>query len=899
MQILSTKIQVPRLRTQLVARARLIEHLQQGMEYPLTLISAPAGSGKTTLLTQWVAQSTIPVAWLSLEPEDNDPTRFLAYIIAALQRHDPQLGGTALSLLEAPQVPSLENILTLLTNDLASHSAGDFALVLDDYHVITAETLHHAMSFLLQHLPSQIHLVIATRVDPPLPLTRLRARGQLIELRATELRLNSVETSTFLQATMGLDLPREAVATLERRTEGWIAGLQLAALSLRSHSDIPAFLTAFTGSHRFILDYLTEEVLSQQPAPILSFLLHTSILGRLSGSLCDAVTGQQGGQALLETLEPANLFLISLDEERHWYRYHHLFADLLHNRLQQTEPALVPELHRRASFWYQEHDLPVEAVRHVLASGDVEQAARLIEQCALEVIRQGQNHLLLNWLHTLPDTLIRTRPRLCIFHASALHLTNQLEEAETRLLDAERALQPDTPEEEVKVILGVTATIRANIARFFGDLPRYITLAQQALNLLQEQEVMVRVTATVQVAHIFLVNGDVTSMMEQPMKTALATARAANYMLVYFRALTAQARMEVLRGRLRTAANIYEEARQVIPAYEIYQVLTASPAYYFGLSDLLREWNRLDEAERLLSQGIELIVGTKTSFADDILLGYLTLARVQQARGEYSKALATLDTFMRLADERDFVPQLKRIRAAARARIALAQGNVVEAVRWMETSNLSPDDANLPYPREQEYLTLARVRIAQKRDNRAGSWLQAILHLLDRLQQDAEAKGRKGSILQALILQALALQALDDPKSALKPLERALTLAETEGYIRLFLDEGQPMLALLRLAHSQGIAPAYVATLLAASNEPSRVNTATSLSGNGALQAPLTDREREVLQLLSEGATNGDIARRLVVSVNTVKRHVYNICSKFGVQNRTQILVRARELDLL
>jgi LuxR family maltose regulon positive regulatory protein len=538
-------------------------------------------------------------------------------------------------------------------------------------------------------------------------------------------------------------------------------------------------------------------------------------------------------------------------------------------------------------------------VRHVLASGDVEQAARLIEQCALEVIRQGQNHLLLNWLHTLPDTLIRTRPRLCIFHASALHLTNQLEEAETRLVDAERALQPDTPEEEVKVILGVTATIRANIARFFGDLPRYITLAQQALNLLQEQEVMVRVTATVQVAHIFLVNGDVTSMMEQPMKTALATARAANYMLVYFRALTAQARMEVLRGRLRMAANIYEEARQVIPAYEIYQVLTASPAYYFGLSDLLREWNRLDEAERLLSQGIELIVGTKTSFADDILLGYLTLARVQQARGEYSKALATLDTFMRLADERDFVPQLKRIRAAARARIALAQGNVVEAVRWMETSNLSPDDANLPYSREQEYLTLARVRIAQKRDNRAGSWLQAILHLLDRLQQDAEAKGRKGSILQALILQALALQALDDPKSALKPLERALTLAETEGYIRLFLDEGQPMLALLRLAHSQGIAPAYVATLLAASNEPSRVNTATSLSGNGALQAPLTDREREVLQLLSEGATNGDIARRLVVSVNTVKRHVYNICSKFGVQNRTQVLVRARELHLL
>ena len=424
---------------------------------------------------------------------------------------------------------------------------------------------------------------------------------------------------------MGLDLPPQAVAALESRTEGWVAGLQLAGLSLHGRTDVATFLAAFTGSHRFVLDYLSEEVLSRQSPAVLSFLVQTSILERLSGSLCDAVTGEEGGQAMLEALEQANLFVVALDDERRWYRYHQLFAELLSSRLQQTHPTLIPEFHRRASLWYEQHAQPIEAVRHALAAQDVECAARLIEQCAMIVIAQGRTRMLLDWLNALPDALVRARPLLCACHAGALHLIDQMEEAEARLEDAERALSPATSVEHTGIVLALAANVRANIARYSGDLARYVALGQQGLDVLpdvlSEANVMMRAAPTLQVAYSYLVSGDVTASREQQVKGAVTTAYTSGYALVHFRSLTMLARMQVLQGRLREAAATYEEAGQATPGLQVLQVLTPGVAYCFGLSDLLREWNHLDEAERLLAQGMELVKEKRSVFADDVDAG--------------------------------------------------------------------------------------------------------------------------------------------------------------------------------------------------------------------------------------------------------------------------------------
>lgn len=898
--LLATKLHMPRLRPQLVARSYLIERLQQGMEYALTLVSAPAGFGKTTLLAQWVVESGTPVSWLSLEPEDNEPVRFLSYLIAALQAQDPQLGMNVLALLETRQSALLESALAVLTNELVHHETGDFALVLDDFHVITSEAIHGALAFLLDHLPPQMHLVLATRADPPLALARLRARGQLIEIRAADLRLNINETDTFLHAVMGLDLPPDAIATLERHTEGWLAGLQLAALSLQGRRNVAAFLAAFTGSHRFILDYLSEEVLSRQPDAVQSFLLHTSILERLNGSLCDFVTGQQGSQVMLESLDRANLFLVSLDEERNWYRYHHLFAELLRSRLSISQTDLVPQLHHRASVWYEQHNQPVEAVQHALKASNVERVADLVEEYALSLVGQGQTRTLLGWLNALPDALVRARPYLCVVHASVLHLNNHLEEAEARLRDTEEALQAHGPSKNAEMIPGIESLVRANLARFAGDFTTFLMHGHAALKLLPETQLMMRATAVVQVAHTFMASGDVSQAVEQQVKDAIVTARISQYRHVHFRSLTLLAHLQKVQGRLHAASATYEVAGQASPE-DVLQVFSASVPYCFGLGDLLREWNRLEEAEGLLLQGLELIKEAKSAYADDVLMGYRTLAHLQQGRGEYKQALATLDTFMRLADARHFVPRMKAMAAEARARILLAQGDEAGALLWAEVSSVSCDETELSYLHEREYLTLARVRIAQGREDPAGAYLPQALHLLARLLEDAEAKGRMGSVLEILILQALSLDALDEQRQALATLERALAFAEPEDYIRLFVDEGILMQALLRKAQARGMAPDYVARLLA-SFDPQHDLDADAIppvSANSALVEPLTERELEVLHLLNVGASNGDIARRLVVSVNTVKRHVYNICSKLGVQSRTQALARARKLHLL
>jgi LuxR family maltose regulon positive regulatory protein len=896
--VLSTKLHVPRPRAQLVQRSHLVRRLQQGVEGALTLVSAPAGFGKTTLLTQWLVESGMPVAWLSLEPEDNEPTRFLSYVVVALQTLDPHLGTTALALLHTPQPAPLETVLTVLTNDLTSRGEGNFVLVLDDYHVIEAEPIHRTIAFLLEHLPPQMHLMLATRADPPLPLAGLRARGQLTEVRAAELRFTTEEASTFLHTVMGLSLAPGAIDSLESRTEGWIAGLQLAALSLQDRADVPSFLTAFSGSHRFVLDYLSEEVLSRQDAAVQSFLLATSILSRLSGPLCDAVREQEGSQAMLERLEQANLFVVSLDDERRWYRYHQLFAKVLTSRLQQTEPTLVPELHRRASRWYETHGLFVEAVQHASASADVERLAHLIEQHWVSLASKGYVQTLLGWLNTLPETLMQTRPRLCVVRATVLLIANQLDEVPVRLREAEQVLQAysaDISTEEVQLLRGQITILWQGLAFHSGDLARSAAFARQALELVPPTELVWRTGLMAAGAHTYLVSGDVTPATERLVADVVAELGTLGNPSALLRGTTLLARLHVLQGRLRQATATYAEAAQIAPSKEELGFLINSPAYYFGLGDVLREWNNLDEAEEYLMQGMDLVKGTLTVDAVMVLLGYTALARLQQARGEYSLALATLAAITQLGLHRHFFPPLVAQGAAVQAQVELARGNLAEALRWADASGLSTADHDLSYLHEREYLTLARVRIAQGRDDPAGPFLQDALHLLHRLRESAEAKARVGSALEILVLRALAFHAQNDRTQALSTLERALLLAEAEGYVRLFVDEGAPMLALLRLAHARGMAPGYVTTLLAATDEHAEARMLRSPS----LVEPLTEREREVLQWLAAGASNREIARRLVLSLGTVKKHVSNICGKLNVQSRTQAIARARALYLL
>ena len=583
--LLAMKLQIPRPRAQLVPRPHLIERLQRASTASLIFVSAPAGFGKTTLLAQWLAHRDTPVAWLSLEPQDNDPVRFLTYLIAALQTLDAHVGTSALELLRSPQPAPPQTVVTLLTNDLLRSAVGRFALVLDDYHVITAAPIQHAMTLLLEHLPPQVHLVLATRADPPLPLARLRAGGHLLEVRATDLRFSLEEASVFLQTVMGLALPPKAIEALESRTEGWIAGLQLAALSLQGRADVSTFLANFSGGHRFVLDYLSGEVLSRQPALVQSFLFQTSILERLSGSLCDAVTGQEGSQATLEALDQANLFVISLDDERRWYRYHHLFAEVLRRRLHQLQPAAIPELHRRASAWYEQHGHFVEALHHNLAASDFERAVRLIEHCVHSMLFQGQLYILLGWLEVLPQALVHARPLLCVQQAITLLLTGQMEAALVGMEQAERAIQAAMPAEQGQMVQGWLAVLRASITYLRVDLRQTVLHAQEALRLLPESEEDMRAAATSYANYGYLVSGDVRPATEQQLAAAVGSP---GNLYTQVRTRANLARLQALQGKLRQAELTYVQAAQALPEHVSLHAFAGSPAYSFGLGDVLQ-----------------------------------------------------------------------------------------------------------------------------------------------------------------------------------------------------------------------------------------------------------------------------------------------------------------------
>jgi LuxR family transcriptional regulator, maltose regulon positive regulatory protein len=905
---LATKLHVPRPPLQLVRRPHLVERLQQAVERPVTLIAAPAGFGKTTLLSTWLERASLHTAWISLEHDDDDLARFWSYVFTALSRVHPGSGTSALSLLQASPLaplPPIETVLSVWINELAT-LPHEMALVLDDYHLITAQPIHRAVTYLVDHLPPQLHLVIATRADPPLPLARLRARGHLTEIRAADLRFTAEEVMAFLTQALGPKLSSEDIAVLEARTEGWIAGLQLAALSLQGHNDIPGFLDAFSGSHRYIIDYLVEEVLARQPEPVQTFLLQTAILERLQGSLCEAVMGvmrvsgsEASGQAMLEQLEQANLFLTPLDDERRWYRYHQLFAEALRHRLLRGQPDLVPELHRRASAWYEQHGLTHEAVYHALTAADFEQAARLIEHAAEMMVKRGEIATLRSWLEALPDYLLRSRVELGLWHGWLLTQTGQFDAAERLLQDLEhqlrpsptrppltamsRAVQPPQLDEPQRLIefAGRVAATRAYIAFRRGDDPRTIDLALQALEQLPEDHAFRGVVAWY-LGIAYLQSGDLAAGAAS-LTEARAISQAAGNSYAALMAAYELAQMQARQGYLHQAEQSFQRALEL--GAERGAPLAATGPLYVGRGDIQREWNHLDTAASFLQEGIAQC--QQTGNTSIMLMGHITLARIKQAQGDAVGADRLIQQIAQILRSSHLSPLNEVYGSAWHARLALAQGDLALASRWVQERQLGVDDEPSS-SREMVYLTLARVLIAQHKPREALPLLGRLLHL-------AERDGRMGNALAILVLQALAQQASGDEAGALERLSRALTLAEPEGYIRLFVDEGQPIVALLRQAYARGIATDYVATLLSVAGAPVLAAPAPAHS----LLEPLTERELEVIRLLVAGLSNAAMARELFITVGTVKSHINHIYGKLGVQSRSQAIARAHILHLL
>ena len=910
--LLATKLYLPRRQPGFLARPRLTDRLDEGLARGLVLVCAPAGFGKTALLADWAGQGRRPVAWLSLDQGDNDPARFWRHVIAALERVRPGTAGQLAPLLGPPSPPAFEGLVTALINELAGQpGAGEIPLVLDDYHLIDAQPVHASLGFLLEHRPAALQLVLASRADPPLELALLRGRGQLAELRAAELRFTVEEAAALLRQAAGPALPEAAVAALTARTEGWVAGLQLASLSLRQHSDVAGFVATFSGSHRYVLDYLTEEVLERQPDEVRSFLLETSVLEQLSGGLCDAVTGRPGGQAMLEQVERANLFLVPLDEVRGWWRYHQLFADLLRACLQRERPERVPALHRNAAAWQDEHGLADDAVRHALAAGDAAWAARLVEQQADALLARSEGATLRRWLEALPAELVGSRPRLCLAQARLAILSRRVEGVDGLLDAAERAWEDapavvDEPYEPsvgraASLLANVPATIaleRAILAELRGDAERTVVLASRALALLGVGEWMLASLARTHLAVAEWLSGRLLQA-ESAFASNVAQWRATGELFPAAWSSHQLGEVQRAQGRLDAALETYQQAleitaapgRPALPVAGIAQVGMAEVAYQRG---------ELEAALEHLTEGIALC--RLLAYTQPLATGLAVLAWIRQAEGDHAGALEAIGEAERVVPAPGVASLLNPV-PAQRARLLLAQGDIAAAAAWAKQRGLGAGDQP-SYPREPEHLVLVRVLLAHGRPDQARE-------LLERLQAPAVVQQRTGSRIEVQALQALALAASGEEAGAVAALAQALTLARPEGYVRVFADEGAPMAALLgRLVAAQrarqtaadGIPLAYLGRLARAFEQRTAATGPRGQAGTvvvAGLGAPLSDRELEVLRLLAAGKPNRQIAEELVVALNTVKKHVTHILDKLGAANRTEATARARELGLL
>jgi LuxR family maltose regulon positive regulatory protein len=920
-QLLTTKLNIPRTRSGIVPRLHLIKRLNGGLERKLSLISAPAGFGKTTLVTEWIDELRNPInnrnldqlkiGWLSLDEGDNDPLQFIAYMIAALNRaagEEDLYGKGELRMLQSHQPPAVETILVPLINEI-SNVKGKLVIVFDDYHVVNSSEINQILSFLLENQPPQLHLVIASREDPNLPLPRYRARAQMTELRAVDLRFSTSEAADFLNQVMGLNLAQEDIAALERRTEGWIAGLQLAAVSLSGKDQPRELIKSFSGSHRIVLDYLIEEVLHQQPAEIQLFLLQTAILSRMNAAICDALTGLTNGQETLEYLEQANLFIIPLDEERQWYRYHHLFSDLLVQRLKQLYGNRIPELHLRASRWLQANGQLDAAVEHALRAGDYEQVSSLVEDRADDLWMHGEHYKLRRWLEQTPDDFIRTKPLLSISQGYYLHSAGHHQAGDEYLQAAEFLFDPPdskpivskqddqhTFSDQDRLLLrSRLAVIRSLICTFTGDIPGMLQGSSKALELLDEQDSTWRCLAAFTLGDAYSYLGDMNASY-QARAEALRACEAEGDL--YY----------VVVASLKLAATLYEQGelqqtldlcKRTLGQVSQSAFAKSSPVgclmVLFG--DVLAEMNDTDQAQELATRGVQI----SERGGNLTLLGYSFLykLRVLLARKDFDQAREVFTRVSQLNHETTVPAWLTNQMANWQARINLEQNQLHAAEQWLEEQGIAENlDAetitNIDYLKLFDFILIARILIAQQGYDQAISILQAINRI-------ALKGGRTMRVIEILNLEALAFAARGDISGAMIPLERSLEIAEPLGFKRSFADEGPPMAGLLKEARSRGIYPGYATQLLLAftSVEPPAKEDPSPSAMNASLIEPLSDREIEVLQLLAEGLTNLEIANQLYISLNTVKVHTRNIYGKLGTSNRTQAVSTARSKGIL
>jgi LuxR family maltose regulon positive regulatory protein len=929
--LLATKLRVPCPQPSPVPRPRVLRALGDGLARGRVMVCAPAGFGKTTLLADWAASGERPVAWLGLDSGDNDPTRFWRYVVAALDQAVPGLVGRLSPLLGPPSPASSGALVTALINDLATRSEpDDVLLVLDDYHLIDSGRVHESLTFLLDNLPPRLRVVVSSRADPPLRLARLRARGQLAELRAAELRFTPDEATALLTGIAGPGLPGTAVTALTTRTEGWAAGLQLAGLSLRGHPDPARFAAEFSGSHRFVLDYLADEVLDGQPEHLRTFLLETSVLEHLSAELCDAVTGHTGSQALLQEIERLGLFLVPLDETRGWWRYHHLFADLLRARLLAEQPGRARALHRAAADWYERHGSADDAVRHALAAGDTGPAAGLVERNVETLLGRGEGQTLRRWLSELPAEAVRARSRLCLAQAYSAAFGYHLDTLETHLEDAERAFtaSPDQPYHDpagrpVSPLANVPAGIaflRASLARLRGDARLAADHNHQASEHLRDDDWLMRSLVRWNQALTDWLDGRLQSA-EDTLAEVLAERLAADHALrrtsaesrkalhrveggaEYFAGFLAMrvcydlGQVQLARGRLDQASTTY---RQALGRSGTSNQPAHTGLAQIGLAQVLYERDDLAGALDHATRGLALC--RQLVFTAPLAAGYALVARIRNAHGDPAGALEALDEAGRAGLSPQVVALFHPL-PAHRARLLLARGDARTAAD-RATALVRAPDAVPDYPHEPEYLVLARGLLAT---NDTGS----ALGLLERLLTVAARQDRTGSTIEIHALRALALAAQGDRGGALDSLAEAVVLAQPQGCVRVFADEGPPMRALLselsanpqRRQHR--IDPGYLATLVRACGRagvtPSRGPTAAAAPDRvqPALLDPLTDRELEVLHLLALGRSNQRIARELVVALDTVKKHVTHVLGKLGATNRTEAAARGRQLGLV
>lgn len=900
---LKTKLYIPPRKPNRVPRPHLIGRMVEALrlQHYLTLVSAKAGSGKTTLVSEWVNQQKRPATWLSLDESDNDPRRFINYLVAALRQLDAKIGQVALHQLENPQLPQAEAIIVELINDLANISSPAL-LVLDDYHLIQNEWIHEAVGFLAEHPPPGIHLVILTRADPPLPLARLRGRGQITEIRDHDLRFSEDETCQYLNAVMALDLPADIVAALEWRTEGWIAGLQLAAISMQSRKgerEWAAFIDAFSGTNRFILDYLMEEVLNQQSPHIQDFLLETSLLERMCAGLCDAVHSGKAvpydSQAILLQLERTNLFVMPLDDERRWYRYHHLFADLLRITLRQRRSTdEIRELHRRAGRWHQSEGSIEEAMIHAMAAQDFERAASMIVENIVSMLSSRELPVLLAWIEKLPEEIVRNHPWIDVYHANTLALGGRLEQVDSLLERVEKRVEADAP--GALELLGHAAAVRAYAANLRGNAARVIEMAALAKKYLPAGHLTARGMAAYALADTYFASDDM-DQASQALLEMLRIGEKTGHLMLIVPALCDLAAIRKVQGRLQQAMELYDQAHQWMLARDGLDSRVRC-SYEFGLADLLREWNQLEAAHEHAVAGTEY----RKRLGGYWVTGDLPLMRVLQARGDVDGALDALRNAEQIVGTHHFQIAVLTEFKAARVVQWLAVGDVPAAAHWVEECRGRS---------ELEQIALARLRLAQGRAAEAQA-------MLSRQAELAESGGRLGRLIEILCLESLALEAQARPDEAEDALSRALSLARPEGYLRVFLDLGRRLYEILeRMAarcsverpHDSAITRItrdYMYAILAAfrqemgleaSEVPGVVSSSSSLADG--LVDSLTERELEVLCLLAEGLTNKEIASKLVVAPSTVKQHLKNIYTKLDVHSRTQAVARGRELELL